>query len=275
MLYKVDGETGVRLQGVKFKLVPSPNPNNIEHILVTDSNGRAGSPILANGTYEITEIETIFGYQLNAAPFSIVVGSSGVIRTIKNTKALTKINVHKEWFDGNNQDGIRLQQIEIKIFENYRSASDVREVKTLYQSVILNETNQWSFSLSDIPLYKTTGERVEYTAEEVRVPGYDSGLIADNQNGQINFNFKNSHTPKTVNLTWEKHWNDQDNLYGYRPANDAYTIIVNKTVEGITEEHGRYDQNTTSLTLPVFEAGKIFLGQLMQKMFYTTTSRLI
>lgn len=106
----------------------------------------------------------------------------------------------KKWNDGNNQDGTRPDSITVKLFANGE----------LFAEQEVTEKTNWTYTFDKLFKYDLEGELIQYTVEEITVPGYTT-----EQNGN---NFTNSYTPLTVSKSVKKVWNDENNKENARPT---------------------------------------------------------
>jgi len=117
----------------------------------------------------------------------------------------------KIWIDNNNQDGIRPTNIKINVL------ADGATIRTM----IVTESDNWSWKLEDLPKYRDGGIEIVYTITEEAVDGYETTIDG--------FNITNTHTPSTTSVKVEKIWNDEDNADALRPE----TITVRLYADGV------------------------------------------
>ncbi len=137
-----------------------------------------------------------------------------------NNEETTSVTVKKEWDDNNNQDGIRPDKITVTL-----SNGDVVE---------LNEENNWTATISNLPKYYN-GVEIEYTWTEIEVEGYESTKIENDSTTT----FTNYHKPDEISVSVQKEWNDKDNETGERPE----SIIITLLADG--EEVDEYEFNAS------------------------------
>ncbi len=154
--------------------------------------------------YTITE-NSIEGY-------SAIVDGYNV--TNSYTPEKTSIAVTKAWTDGNNQDGIRPNDITVILLADGNATG---------KELLLNAGNNWSGSFTDLDVYQE-GQRIVYTVEEIAIPGYDTIVTGDALNG---FTINNTHTPETIRISGSKTWNDNDNQDGKRPVSITINLLKN------------------------------------------------
>lgn len=154
--------------------------------------------------YTVSE-EDVLGYSSEIRGFDIV-----------NTHSVEKISISgtKIWNDYNNNDGIRTDEITVKLL-----ADGIDTGKTATASV---DTN-WQYSFTDLNKYKN-GEKITYSLEEVSVDGYVSEV------NQEDYSIINTHAPETITYTVNKKWVDVNNNDGIRPEFINVSILANGVV---------------------------------------------
>ena len=154
--------------------------------------------------YTVNE-EDVLGYSSEIKGFDIV-----------NTHEVEKISINgtKIWDDHNNNDGIRPDEITVKLLAN-----GIDTGKTAIASV---DTN-WQYSFPDLNKYKN-GEEITYSLEEVSIDGYISEV------NQEDYNITNTHSPETITYTVNKKWVDANNNDGIRPESINVSILANGVV---------------------------------------------
>ena len=127
----------------------------------------------------------------------------------------TYVSGQKIWHDGDNQDGMRPQQITIIL------KADGVEVKRA--STYANKG--WAWSFNDLPKYKN-GKEIQYSIEEVAIDGYTATI--SNVDGKTNeYIIDNTHKPETISVSGGKNWDDANNQDGVRPS--GITVKLNAT----------------------------------------------
>ena len=128
--------------------------------------------------------------------------------------AKTSVTVAKAWADSNNQDGIRPNDITVKLLSNGADTG-----KTL----VLNQGNNWTGSFADLDKFQS-GKEIAYTVAEIQVPGYETVITGTMADG---YTITNSHTPAVVEVAGTKTWVDNDNQDGVRPASITVNLLKN------------------------------------------------
>ena len=103
---------------------------------------------------------------------------------ITNTHEIekTKVTVSKEWYDGNNADGIRPESVTVRLWANGVATGKV---------VVLNKDNKWTYTFTDLPKNEN-GQAISYTVVEDEVAGYSATYM---DKGNNVFVIQNSHEP--------------------------------------------------------------------------------
>lgn len=130
---------------------------------------------------------------------------------ILNEKVNPKISLsgEKKWDDKGDQDGIRPNEVTIKLIKN--------GVDTGISTKASKKTN-WSYSFDNLDTYDGNGNKILYSVEEVAVPGYTS-----HKNGTTVINY---HNPEIINIPVLKKWLD-GNEKTFRPKSVKITLLAN------------------------------------------------
>ena len=117
----------------------------------------------------------------------------------------TSISGEKTWDDADNQDGLRPQAITVRLFNGTVKVASKR---------VTAVNGKWTYEFTNLPKYETGHENdenylINYTIKEDAVESYETTI-----NG---FNIVNKHTPKLINISVKKIWNDDNNNDGKRP----------------------------------------------------------
>lgn len=105
---------------------------------------------------------------------------------ITNTYApgKTSLTVTKAWEDGNDNDGLRVKEIEVQLYA---------DGKAVGKPVKLNEGNKWITIFNNLDV-KKDGKDIVYTVKEItEVKGYIATVV---DNGKGHVTITNTHTPK-------------------------------------------------------------------------------
>ena len=140
------------------------------------------------------------------------------------------ITVTKVWDDGNNKDGIRPANVRITVRANDK----------VVKNVVLDESNNWTSTVTGLPKKGADGNDIVYKLEEEKtdvLTGTDSPWtykIDVSGNADAGYVFTNKHTPadsdsQTKSLTVKKEWDDNNNQDGLRPS---YVKVALKATMG-------------------------------------------
>lgn len=199
-------------------------------------------------------------YSLNNASFtsasSIKLNNTETVDTltVKNslTPATTEVEVEKIWDDANNVDGVRPDNVTIKLFERVWNSSsnsyatavqstrkatqaDVDAEKAenvgdpINQELVLNEANNWNGSFTNL-LETKNGKIVLYEVREDQLTNYEAPVITGNQ--YDGYKVTNTHKQDTVDVEIVKNWVDSSNLLDTRPTVQEFSLMY--TYDGNT-----------------------------------------
>ena len=160
--------------------------------------------------YTVEEVRVPDGYKV------VVSGDAetGYILTNSHTPETTSISGAKTWDDNNNQDGVRPSSITINLLAN----------GTKVDSKTVTANDNWEWTFGNLDKY-ANGELINYTIEELVVPGYTSNITGSASAG---FTVINEHKPETTSISGTKTWDDDDDRDRVRPTQ----IIVNLLADG-------------------------------------------
>lgn len=200
---KVEGLTGTSAP-TEFKFTVT-GPNNYSKDVTVSANGSLPLTGLPVGEYTVKEKPTdIPGYTLNttyktdvatAEPTTekatvTVTANTDATVTVTNTytKDTTSVTVTKEWND-NLVKALRPESVTVQLMKNGVVDGD---------SVVLDATNQWSYTWTDLSMYTATGSKITYSVKEVNVPaGYTSKTLDVSTDNEPN-NFVITNTANVV-----------------------------------------------------------------------------
>lgn len=243
-VHKHDGQ-GKDLAGAEFEVVRDANKKVVGKI-VTDAQGNGQVAGLLRDAYTLREIKAPDGYQLSNEEIKIQGGDFGadksVLKQVVNVPAVTTVDVRgtKTWSDAENQDGLRPEQVTIKLLANGTETG---------QTTTATAANGWTYEFTGLDAKDAQGQAITYSVAEEAVAGYTSTL-----NG---YNLTNSHTPETVSIQGTKTWEDGDNQDGLRPEQITVKLLADGTETGQTTTATAANNWTYEFTnLPKNKAGK-------------------
>ena len=103
------------------------------------------------------------------------------------------VNVSKSWSGDEGLEGVRPTSVTVNLLANGSSTN---------QSVVLDETNNWEGSFTNLVKYKNEKE-ISYTVEEVSVDGYTSRISGSESNGYVITNSYKSPTTGALKISKE------------------------------------------------------------------------
>ena len=133
------------------------------------------------------------------------------------------ISVSLVWDDADNLDGIRPDTLTVNLL------ADGEVVAT----VELNDDNDWSAFIENLPVYKD-GEPIVYTWDEGVVDGYTANTTESGFTSVITNTHDTERTVATVIMVWD----DDNNRDGIRPA--SITMTLSTGVSVVLNEDNRW-----------------------------------
>ncbi len=268
VLKKVDlgTDTGIGLAGAVFTLTKQGGE---ETEFITGSGMELGEALISvpeAGTYTLTEKTAPTGYKKGDSVYTIVVkqdtahsvfsyntqsakytkttpllldsikkgdtvcGLEGGLLTVDNEATTIDLPVKKLWDDGDDQDGIRPEEVEIKL---YQKIGDGEVTEADQAPLKLNEGNSWKGSFDGLIKY-VDGEEIKYSIKETKTgfitgssaTGYAIDITGDEENG---YTVTNIHKLETVEIAVSKIWADGGASDALRPT----SIEVELYADGI------------------------------------------
>ena len=149
--------------------------------------------------------------------------------TIRNTFVkpddTTTVTVNKVWNDNNNTNGKRPQNIKLQVKDG---DNVVKEQVVNVDNANNGDTNNWTYTFTDLPKYNDNGQEIIYTVAEEEVNVNDlkfytnDGITGDMTNG---YTITNTFTvpDERIELIVNKVWRDNVTQANRRPE----TIIIN------------------------------------------------
>lgn len=176
---------------------------------------------------------------------SIEKTDTGYVFTNTHIPETVTVTVDKVWEDGENQDGLRPDSIDVIL-----TGSD----GNTYNATI-SEKDNWTYIFANLPKYFNDGTLVEYSLQEVETDGY-AGTVTKGTDGYT-FTIKNDHTPAVVDIPVTKVWNDDEDRDGLRPNSIHVTLTGSdgSTYKKDLEKDSGYSTIFTSL--PKYHNGEL------------------
>lgn len=206
-------------------------------------------PVRENGneiTYTAEENE-IPGYTT-----SIEKTDTGYVFTNTHIPETVTVTVDKVWEDGENQDGLRPDSIDVIL-----TGSD----GNTYNATI-SEKDNWTYIFANLPKYFNDGTLVEYSLQEVETDGY-AGTVTKGTDGYT-FTIKNDHTPAVVDIPVTKVWNDDEDRDGLRP-NSIHVTLTGSDGSTYKKDLEKDSGHSTIFTsLPKYHNGELISYSLAE-----------
>ena len=204
--------------------------------------------------YTLTE-ETVEGYKTAIDGYDITNTHEPEKITFKATKV---------WIDNDNQDGIRQEEIKVKLYKNGE----------LFKEVKITEEDNWTYEFKDLDCYEN-GKEIVYTIEEDVVIGYEVEINYDDidENNIISATIINTHIPEQTIIEINKTWNDYNNEEETRPDNIDVDLYADgeylKTIVVTNQQDWKYEITG----LDKYRNGKKITYTIVEKKVagYTTT----
>ncbi len=235
-----DDQDGIRPETIAVTLKANGEDVEVEGIdptVTLDANNEwtatiSGLPKNASGEeIEYTWVEDETGLPEGYEMTSNV--TEGDLTTITNSyePETTEVTVVKEWYDADNQDGIRPDKITVTLLGD----GEPVELENIETTVELTESNNWKATIEGLPK-NSAGEEIEYTwvEDETTLPeGYE--MTSNTTEGDLT-TITNSYEPETTDVTVVKEWDDAEDQDGIRPETITVTLKADGKdieVEGI------------------------------------------
>jgi hypothetical protein len=215
-----DDQDGIRPQRITVRLLAG-GVDTGKTVVLSEANNWTDSFTALNKTdpgdghsiqYTVEEAEPITGY------ISISSGDAETGYTITNIHEpeMTEITGSKTWDDADDQDGVRPENITIRLLKN----------GTEIDSKTVGAAENWSWTFPDLPKYENGGTEINYAITEDALSGYTPDYDG--------YNVTNRHTPGKTSLTVAKAWDDGDNQDGIRPDSVTVKLLANDADTGKT-----------------------------------------
>lgn len=143
------------------------------------------------------------------------------------------VQVHKEWDDDSDRDGLRPQSITMQLTRNGQPYG---------QAVELNDANDWSHTFDNLEQADAQGNNYEWSAVETSVPdGYQSSTSIMPSESGVAVTVTNTHAIATVAASGEKTWTGETNADSrpksiqvtlYRDGKSLNTVTVTPNANG-------------------------------------------
>ena len=235
-----DNQDGFRPESITINLLA--NGEIIDSIEVTEADGWAWTfenlPVFENHGSQI-----VYSVTENAVEdYSTEYDGYNVINT--HTPEQTSVTVSKAWYDNNDQDGIRPDEITVILLANGQETGE---------TLVLTADTNWTGSFTELDKY-ADGVEIVYTVAEVEVEGYETVITGDQVTG---YTITNSHLPEIVAVEGAKTWDDNDNQDGVRPESITINLLRNGEVIDSVEVTEADGWAWSFTNLPKYENGGV------------------
>ena len=213
------GTTTGTTESVVFNNLPLGEENEtIYYVFETDAQGNILT-LDKDGKANVNGINYTVTYQKTDVVLSEGKKEQAVSITNEEEKRTIEISGTKTWDDNSNQDGLRPEKVELKL---YRTVGNGKEEPVEKEATWTNTASDiWSYSFGNLPEYENQ-QKITYRVAETPVKDYETSYDASNKN-----NITNTHKPGTVDIEGTKTWNDNGNA-DIRPE----TITINLYANG-------------------------------------------
>jgi LPXTG-motif cell wall-anchored protein len=250
-----DNQDGKRPESITVNLLANGEPVDSKEVTAADNWEYEFSnlPKYQEGkeiTYTVTE---------NAVPeYTTTIDGTNI--TNSYTPGKTSLTVTKAWQDGNNQDGLRPEGIQVQLYGNGEAVGE---------PITLTGNNDWTYTWTDLD-QKANGETIDYTVQEVtKVSGYETTIQQEAGNVIIT----NTHTPEVTEIKGVKTWDDADNQDGKRPESITVNLLANGEPVDSKEVTAADNWEYEFSNLPKYQEGKEITYTVTENAVpeYTTT----
>lgn len=242
-------------QSVRVRLFKNGVATTQEKILDKDNNFKATFDNLpdtdaVNGVntknvYTVKEVDAD-GNALNAGDkiklgdkeFVVSYDGAKVKNTLVNPKL--KLEGDKVWNDANDQDGIRPDEVTIKLFANGIDTGKTTKATKL---------GNWGYKFENLDKYDANGDEIVYSVVEIGVPEYTAEI-----NGTT---ITNTHDPAKIDIPVKKIWNDDNDAKGRRPQSVHITLFADGVKADEVDLNAGDNWAHTFANMPKFKDGKL------------------
>lgn len=241
-----DNQDGLRPEDIEVQLTANGKDYGEPVTLNQDNNWtHQWTDLLVNESgesiiYEVKEIGSQDGYTQTVDNQ----GTEHISLINQHSPAVTTLSVNKVWEDGDNQDGLRPDAIEVQLLANNEPIGNI---------VPLSVENNWTYTWTDLAV-NHAGEAITYEVVELNnIEGYQTD-ISEVKDGQITIT--NSHTPAVTEKTVTKKWDDSDNQDGIRPDIVSVNLLANDEIIDHVDLSAENDWTHQFTGLPVYDNGQ-------------------
>ena len=241
-------ENGKGLAGAEFDVVKNASGDVVGKI-TTDADGNGHVANLAKDNYTLKETKAPRGYVKSEQGIEVKKSdfkdaTKEAFKEVENKKEKTSISGDKKWNDGDNQDGIRPDEVEVKLLANGAPIQN--------QTLKPDPTGKWSYKFDDLDKYDNDGNLINYTVEEDEIQGY----TASYEKTATGYDIINEHKPETVDVKGDKKWLDDNDKDKKRPDEITVGLYVDNTKIQETKATKANNWEFKFENLPKYKKGK-------------------
>ena len=175
--------------------------------------------------------------------------------TFTNVYTVVTVEVTKVWEDAENQDGIRPDSVEVKLYVGEEPVEG-------QDPITLSEDNDWTGSWIDLPKTDAAGEIITYTVKETETdviinedgPGTYLITIEEAEGG---FTVTNTHTPELIDIDVTKVWDDEDDKDQIRPESITVKLLADGEEIDSVKITEAEEWKHTFTELPKYKEGEV------------------
>ena len=241
-------QNGKGLAGAEFDVVKNASGDVVGKI-TTDADGNGHVANLAKDNYTLRETKAPRGYVKSEQGIEVKKSdfkdaTKEAFKEVENKKEKTSISGDKKWNDGDDQDGIRPDEIEVKLLANGAPIQN--------QTLKPDPTGKWSYKFDDLDKYDNDGNLINYTVEEDEIQGY----TASYEKTATGYDIINEHKPETVDVKGDKKWLDDNDKDKKRPDEITIGLYVDNTKIQETKATKANNWEFKFENLPKYKKGK-------------------
>ena len=241
-------QNGKGLAGAEFDVVKNASGDVVGKI-TTDADGNGHVANLAKDNYTLRETKAPRGYVKSEQGIEVKKSdfkdaTKEAFKEVENKKEKTSISGDKKWNDGDNQDGIRPDEVEVKLLANGAPIQN--------QTLKPDPTGKWSYKFDDLDKYDNDGNLINYTVEEDEIQGY----TASYEKTATGYDIINEHKPETVDVKGDKKWLDDNDKDKKRPDEITVGLYVDNTKIQETKATKANNWEFKFENLPKYKKGK-------------------
>ena len=241
-------QNGKGLAGAEFDVVKNASGDVVGKI-TTDADGNGHVANLAKDNYTLKETKAPRGYVKSEQGIEVKKSdfkdaTKEAFKEVENKKEKTSISGDKKWNDGDNQDGIRPDEVEVKLLANGAPIQN--------QTLKPDPTGKWSYKFDDLDKYDNDGNLINYTVEEDEIQGY----TASYEKTATGYDIINEHKPETVDVKGDKKWLDDNDKDKKRPDEITVGLYVDNTKIQETKATKANNWEFKFENLPKYKKGK-------------------